>query len=110
MKKVLLLTAIVIAVVKASAGPITFTVSNQSVASVTTASTKFLSANSKRTYLLIQNNGSTNVIVKFGSAQTGSEGIVIPAGGNYEMFKPSIDAVYMKSASSTDSVQLLEGQ
>lgn len=75
----------------------------------TTTSTKVLDANAYRNYLIIQNTGSVSVIVKFGAAQTASEGVTIPAGGNYEPFKAPVDSVYLESASSTAAVTLIEG-
>jgi hypothetical protein len=73
-------------------------------------STQYLPANTLRTYLIIQNAGAVNVIVKFGGVQTGSEGVVIGPGGNYEPIKAPANSVYMISASSTASVTLVEGQ
>lgn len=93
----------------ALAGGFAVTLDSQSVVTVTGTSTQFLAANSAREYLLIQNNGTTNVIVKFGSAQTASEGVIIVAGGNYEPIKGIYDSVWMKSVSSTDSVTIVEG-
>lgn len=81
----------------------------QIVVSATVTSTKFMDQNTNRNYLLIQNNGATNVTVTFGAAQSGSEGIVIPPGGSYEPIKAFWDAVYLKAASGTDSVVLIEG-
>lgn len=82
----------------------------QTTITATTTSTLVLAANSYRQYLLIQNNGATDIIVKFTSVQSSTEGFVIPAGGgSYEMNKPATDAIYLRSASSTDSVRILEG-
>ncbi len=81
----------------------------QIVVTATVTSTKFMDQNTNRNYLLIQNNGATNVTVTFGAAQTGSEGIIIPPGGSYEPIKAFWDAVYLKAASSTDAVVLIEG-
>ena len=108
MKLTAFLIAAVLSVAAYAAGNL-FTVSNQQVASVTVTSTKFLNANSKRAYLLIQNNGTQNVIVKFGSAQSATEGVIIPAMGNYEPYKVPTDSVYLLSASGTQSVQIVEG-
>ncbi len=82
----------------------------QLVVTVTTGSTKEMDENLLRKYLLIQNNGTTNVIVKLASTQSGSEGVVIVPGGNWEPSKAPTSALYMKSASSTDSVLIIEGQ
>ncbi len=81
----------------------------QIVVTATVTSTKFMDQNTNRNYLLIQNNGATNVTVTFGAAQNGSEGIIIPPGGSYEPIKAFWDAVYLKAASGTDAVVLIEG-
>lgn len=75
----------------------------------TTASTQVLNSDLTRNYLLIVNTGAVSVIVKFVSVQSASEGITIPAGGNYEPAKAITDAMWIKSASSTASVTLLTG-
>lgn len=76
----------------------------------TTTSTKVLNADVGRNYLIIQNNGSASVIVKFGSVQSGSEGIVIIAGGNYEPVKAITNSVYVKSASGSQALTILVGK
>jgi hypothetical protein len=73
-------------------------------------STQYLPQNGLRTYLIIQNNGSVNIIVKFGSVQTSTEGLVIVPGGNYEPIWAPANSVYIESASSSASVTIVEGQ
>lgn len=68
-----------------------------------------LSANPYRNYLMIQNNGSANILVKFGSAKAG-HGIVITPGGNWEFAMAPLDAVYLEAATGTQSVRIIEGQ
>lgn len=81
------------------------------VITVTTTSTKYADQNSLRTYLLIQNKSATiPVIVKFGSVQTGTEGITIAPGGNYEPNKAPSNSFYLVTASSTAAVTWQEGQ
>lgn len=83
---------------------------SKSEVSVTTSSTLILAANLNRNYLLIQNRGSASIYVKFGSAHSGGEVFVeIAAGGFYEPTRVSGEAVYMKSASGTQSVTVLAG-
>lgn len=77
--------------------------------SSTTASTLALASNSMRTYLLIQNTGSTSIIVKFGSVQSASEGVTIPAGWNYEPNLAPTNSVWIKSASGTNAVTIQQG-
>lgn len=86
-----------------------FTAVTQSTVSVTTSSAQFLPANEVRTYLLILNNGSASVILKLGSTISGSESVIIPAGGNYEPRLAPKQSVWMKSSSGTQSVNILEG-
>lgn len=86
-----------------------FVVQNQLEVSVTTASTSFLAQNTSRHYLLIINNGTNSVVLKFGSAQSGNEGILIPSGGNYEPAYIPVDELFMKSASGTQTVTIIEG-
>lgn len=92
------------------AGSFYFSVSNQAVVSVTGTSTQFLPFNARRAYLLIQNNGSDYVILKIATVQSGTEGIIIAAGGNYEPIKAPQEAIFMMSNSGTQSVLVVEGQ
>lgn len=78
--------------------------------SATTTSTQALAYNGARSYLLVQNQGTVSVIVKFMSAQGASEGIVIVAGGNYEPIRVPMDAMYIKSVSGTQTVEIIEGE
>lgn len=80
-----------------------------SVVSLTTASTKLLDQDNMRTYLIIQNQGTANIIVKAFSAITGTEGVIIPPGGNYEPYLAPGNAVYAKSATGTNSVTIVQG-
>lgn len=81
----------------------------QSTVTATGTSTLVLAANLNRNYLLVQNKGSADVILKLGSVQSGSEGIIIPASGNYEPIRVPIDSLYLKSSTSTQSVFIYEG-
>lgn len=75
-------------------------VTNTSV-TVTTGSTLALAANPYRGYLLVQNNGSGSCQLKFGSAITGSEGVVLGASQNYEVINGYVkSSVYMKCTQS----------
>ncbi len=81
----------------------------ETAVTATTASTQWVAPNQSRGYLLIQNNGATNIIVKFGSTISASEGTVIQPGGSYEPSVMPIESVWIKTASSTDSVAITEG-
>mgnify|MGYP003657348207 CR=1 FL=1 len=83
-----------------------------STISVTTSSYVALAANPGRVYLLIQNNdtGSSTIRVKFNSAITGTEGVVITAGGNYEPMIPPTGSVHVQSsAASGVTATIIEG-
>ncbi len=87
-----------------------YTVNNQLELTATTTSTVALPLNLKRTYLLIINKGAANILVKFGSAHSGTEGVVVVPNGNYEPFKAPVDPVYIRSASGSQAMLVLEGQ
>lgn len=89
--------------------PKQFAIKSQSDVTATTVSTSVAAAEPSRGYLLIQNKGAVNVYLKFGSAHSGTEGILIVPGGNWEPPQVPTDAIYLKSASSTAVVQILEG-
>lgn len=74
-----------------------------------TASLQMLPVNPNRTYLMIQNTGASQVIVKVGSAIAGSEGIQIAGGSTWSPVIPPINAIYGKAGVSTDIVQIIEG-
>lgn len=76
----------------------------------TTTSTEALAANGQRFYLLIVNKGTQTVYVKFNASSTGTEGIPIPAGGNYEPLHVPTTSVYVLSSSGTQALYILEGK
>lgn len=84
--------------------------SQQKAFTASTTSSKALDAQKYRKYLLIQNQGSVDIYVKFRGASTSSEGIIISAGGNYEPERPPKEAVYIESASGTPTVWIVEGK
>ena len=72
-------------VVSQSKNPVSGNFVNVS-STVTTASGQLLAANANRQYLLIQNKDTNGAIyVAFGAAATVANGVLIPAGGNFEM-------------------------
>ena len=74
-----------------------------------TTSAQALAANLERKYLLIQNKGAAAVYVKFNSIHIGTEGISIPAGGNWEPSLVPLNSIWMKAASGTQTVSVIEG-
>jgi hypothetical protein len=88
-----------------------FNVQTDALYTATVTSTKVISRNNSRHYLLIQNLSSTiGVTVTLGAAQSAGEGVYIVAGGNWEPIVAPHDSIYLKSASSTASVEIVEGQ
>jgi hypothetical protein len=77
---------------------------------VTSVSSQKLPRNLNRKYLLIVNKGTQIIYVKYDSAHTGTEGIPIPVGGNYEPWIAPTNAIFMRSASGSQNVQVTEGQ
>ena len=76
----------------------------------TTTSTQVLPYNNLRSYLLIQNIGSNTIVVKMNSAQTGTEGVQIPPGGNYEPYGAPVNAVYIETLTGSSAVTIVQGQ
>lgn len=83
---------------------------NHSEVSVTTTSAQAIAANQSRKYLLVQNKGSTSVLLKVDSAHSASEGVEIPAGGNYEPAAVPLNAIFLKAASGTNACVVVEGK
>jgi hypothetical protein len=50
-----------------------------------------------------------DIIIKFDSAHVGTEGIVIPPGGNFEPMKVPQNAIYAISGSAAQSTYAVEG-
>lgn len=75
----------------------------------TSSSAQVLAANGLRVYLIIVNTGSVTAYVKFGSVQSGTEGIPIPAGGSYEPIQAPANSVFADTASSTAALVIIEG-
>ena len=86
-----------------------FTIKQQISFSATTTAAKALDQNLSRGALIIQNNGSDSVFVKVGSTITGSEGIIITAGGNWSPEVIPTDEIWIKSNSGTQALVIVEG-
>lgn len=80
----------------------TFTVS-------TSTAIPILVRNVYRASLIVQNNGSTSVVIKPGSGPANAtDGIVLIAGQIWQPLPPPVDALYGISASSTDKIIMIE--
>lgn len=83
------------------AAPVAYTATGTSAVAV--------AANQNRKYLLIQNNGSASVYLKPAVVHSGTEGIVLIAGGVWEPLSVPVDAIYAKSASGSQALVIQEG-
>lgn len=77
----------------------------------TATSTQALPADTFRKTLIIQNNGSQIIYVKFGSAQAATEGIAIHTSGDLlNLQKAPINSIYIRSANGSHPVTLQVGR
>jgi hypothetical protein len=86
------------------------TVVSRTEGTATGTSAQAIAADSERKYFLIQNKGSETIYLKFDSAHSGTEGIVIPAGGNYEPVKAPLNSVWLKSSTGSQSYVIFHGR
>jgi hypothetical protein len=85
-------------------------IANKLEVTATTTSTLALSGNTLRNYLIIQNRGTVSIYVALGSAHSGGQFFIeIIAGGNYEPFRVPREALYIKAATGTAAVTIIEG-
>ena len=103
----MLIAVAILAPLQSFAGPLKVFVQKEYSAGTTSALA--LAENQSRKYLLIQNKGSQDVYLKFVGASSSTEGVKIIAGGNYEPILVPINAIYLKSASGTQTVTIIEG-
>jgi hypothetical protein len=85
-------------------------IKTQGELTATTTSQQVVGANMRRKYLLVQNKGSQDVYLKFETAPTGTQGILIPRGGNYESIDMPISPAFIKTNAGTSAVFWMEGQ
>lgn len=74
------------------------------------SSSLVVSALSNRKCLLIVNKGSATVYITFASGGGATDGVPIPAGGNWEPTVVPFNAIYARAASGTQTVLVVEGQ
>jgi len=68
-----------------------------------------LNSNNNRSYLLIQNNGTSDIFINFGSKAT-SNSMIISSGWSYEPNIPPTNSIYIKSPNGiTNSCVINEG-
>lgn len=80
----------------------------QTVVTATATSTKYVNANPNRVYLFIQNTGANSATIKFDSAQSANEGIVLAANASITLSPAPINSVWAKSATGT-TLNIVEG-
>lgn len=78
----------------------------------TGSSVNILSKNKNRRCLVIRNNGSTTVLVKFDSAHSALENFKITSGSTWEPVVIPVNSIYIKSINSglPTNITVLEGQ
>lgn len=84
-------------------------ITTQSEVTTSTTSTEALAANPKRRYLRVVNKGAETVYLKFGSASTGTIGLPLATTVTYEPSVVPTDAIFLKAASNTPVVLVIEG-
>ena len=109
MVKIILALALFLTVSVARANNLMMGPPNTTTADV--RSTKILNQSNLRAYFMIINTGSNTVYVKFSNtAQTGVEGIPIPAGWFYENTSGPSNAIWLETEADTSTVFYMEGQ
>jgi hypothetical protein len=88
----------------------TFVVTSQTSGTATTTSTQILSARQDRNYLVVINNGDEDVYLKIGSIHSGTEGILITAGGSWEPASVPIESIWIKASTGTQAYSIVEGR
>lgn len=90
--------------------PVNVGLYNYSTFTVGTSTTiPILPKNPYRAGLILQNNGSSSIVIKPGSTpSSATDGLVITTGGYIQFSPVPTDAIYGKSASSTDAIIMME--
>lgn len=89
---------------------VSYYIKSQGEATATTTSQQLFGVNQRRKYILVQNKGNRSVYIKFETPPTGTEGIEIPPGGNFENTDLPISPLYYKTNSGTSAIFYKEGQ
>ena len=75
---------------------------NQQLTNVGDSSTTVLNSNSRRNYLIVQNNGATDVFINFGNKANIGNLKIIP-GGNYEPIVIPTNSIHLVSGLGFDN-------
>lgn len=86
-------------------------VTSQAEFVTSSSSTLVIQANASRRCLILDNKDATNAVyIKFGSAHSGTEGLLLRANTRWEAIVPPAQSVYMKAAAGTPTVGFMSGQ
>lgn len=86
-------------------------ITSQADAPIITTSALIIAKQNNRKCLIIDNKDSgINVYVKFGSAHSGTEGLLLRANTRWEAMVPPHEDVYIKAASGTPTVGFMAGE
>lgn len=87
------------------------TVQSDVTTSTTSATGVPLYANASRRCLILENkDAAIKVYVKFGSAHSGTEGLVLQPNARWEAITPPGQSIFLKAASGTPVVGVISGQ
>jgi hypothetical protein len=75
----------------------------------TTTSQVGLAENQNRKYLMVRNRGADSVLIKPDSAHSGTEGFLIASGAVWEPKDVPVNALYVRTSTTTASVDFVEG-
>lgn len=108
----LVLTALVLGLAPKTFAASTYNckITTQTDSSITVTSTKILNLNPSRRCLVVQNQGSSVVYIKFTAAHSGTENFALAGGARWEPVIIPINAIYVRSAAGVVTTTFLEGQ
>jgi len=92
-----------------SGGTVNCKITTQTDKSASTVSTKVLNADSTRRCLVIQNQGSSIVYIKFDSAHSSTENMQLAGGAIWQPIIIPINAIYIKTSSGVVTTTILSG-
>lgn len=101
--------ALLLFALPANAGFFSFDVKSQKSVTVTTVSALVEPADEYRNYLMIQNQGTGDISITFGHAQTGTEGFILEPGASYEPLRTQRNSVFIKGVLAPQLVVVLTG-
>ncbi len=76
------------------------------IQNVTDKSVNVIKENNQRTYLFVQNNGTSDIFINFGNNATDNHSRIV-AGGYYEPLIAPIDSIYLKSPGTLSNMAVI---